>query len=226
MTSLGGTSPKSRTCIPCFTERLPSIKTSLNGTSPTSISWVACLTERRRSIKTSLDGTSPKSRTCLPCFTMRAFNQDISEWNVANVERMDSMFSGASAFNQDISDWNIANVSHMPSMFSGASAFNQDLCAWGSKLQSVRNVQFMFNSTSSCPKTAAPSLIGWAPGPLCHACLFARYPDGFAKCPSGKETTSVAECKEAGLSVGGALRDGIVNVGDWSWAPCGCSIVE
>ena len=55
------------------------------------------------------------------------FNQDVSEWNVANVWSMDSMFAGASAFNQDISDWNVANVSHMTYIFYRASAFNQDI---------------------------------------------------------------------------------------------------
>jgi hypothetical protein len=60
---------------------------------------------------------------------------------------------------------------------------------------------------------------------VCLPKPFKRYMDGLAKCPSGKEITTAAECREAGLSVGGALRDGSnVVVGDWGHTPCGCFI--
>jgi len=52
-----------------------------------------------------------------------------------------------------------------------------------------------------------------------------RYPDGFTKCPSGKEIKNIAECKEVGLSVGGALTDcSNAAVGDWAHTLCGCFI--
>ena len=59
-----------------------------------------------------------------------AFNQDIGNWNTANVTFMSGMFPDASAFNQDIGNWNTVNVTDMGSMFYNASAFNQDIGQW------------------------------------------------------------------------------------------------
>ena len=42
---------------------------------------------------------------------------------------MSSMFSG-SPFNQDISSWDVSNVENMSGMFYG-SPFNQDISSWG-----------------------------------------------------------------------------------------------
>lgn len=38
------------------------------------------------------------------------FNEDISKWNVQNVERIDGMFSCCNAFNQDLSNWQLNSV--------------------------------------------------------------------------------------------------------------------
>ena len=84
-----------------------------------------------------------------------AFNQDIDNWNTANVTNMNGMFRDAYHFNQDISHWNTANVTNMSHMFCNASpstgyqrleyrqcyqhvitcsgtpiAFNQDISGW------------------------------------------------------------------------------------------------
>ena len=44
------------------------------------------------------------------------FNQDISRWDVSNVENMSSMFED-SDFNNDISRWNVSKVTNKESMF-------------------------------------------------------------------------------------------------------------
>ncbi len=59
-----------------------------------------------------------------------AFNQDISSWDMSNVSKMNWMFKNAYAFNQDISSWDVSNVNDMREMFWDASVFNQDLSSW------------------------------------------------------------------------------------------------
>ena len=57
---------------------------------------------------------------------MDEFNDDISRWDVSNVQNMNGMFLGARVFNQDISSWNTANARDMFRMFLYADAFNKD----------------------------------------------------------------------------------------------------
>ncbi|KAF3978532.1 MAG: BspA family leucine-rich repeat surface protein, partial [Methylococcales symbiont of Iophon sp. n. MRB-2018] len=75
-----------------------------------------------------------------------AFNQDISSWNVASVTDMERMFFRASAFNQDIGSWNVASVTDMARMFFGNSAFDQDIGSWN--VASVTDMNRMFLSAS------------------------------------------------------------------------------
>ena len=44
---------------------------------------------------------------------------------MSNVGSMGGMFYGASSFNQDISNWDVANIYDISSMFYGASSFNR-----------------------------------------------------------------------------------------------------
>jgi surface protein len=60
----------------------------------------------------------------------RDFNQDIGNWDVSNVVRMDDMFWATNTFNRDIGRWNVARVTDMRWMFDSAIAFNQDISGW------------------------------------------------------------------------------------------------
>jgi len=75
------------------------------------------------------------------------FNQNISDWDVSNVTIMGSMFGYASSFNQDIGSWDVSNVTNMGSMFRGASSFNQDIGSWD--VSNVTKFQWMFSDASS-----------------------------------------------------------------------------
>ena len=72
----------------------------------------------------------------------KAFNQDISNWDVSNVNSMESMFKDAQSFNQPIGDWDVSNVTRMKFMFSGANSFNQPIGAWD--VSNVNNMTSMF----------------------------------------------------------------------------------
>ena len=49
-------------------------------------------------------------------FKESQFNQNISNWDVSNVENMCYMFYN-SKFNRDISNWDVSNVENMEYMF-------------------------------------------------------------------------------------------------------------
>jgi surface protein len=72
-----------------------------------------------------------------------AFNQDISNWDVSNVNDMNSMFKNAVSFNQPIGVWDVSNVTRMDFMFSGATTFNQPIGTWD--VSKVNSMKAMFS---------------------------------------------------------------------------------
>ena len=74
-------------------------------------------------------------------FVSIAFNQDISSWDVSNVENMEAMFSTAIAFNQDIGSWRINRVTTLANFLSSVtlSTTNYDsiLIGWNSRKNGV-----------------------------------------------------------------------------------------
>ncbi len=69
-------------------------------------------------------------------FRSMNFNQDISDWNVSNVEEMLYMFQNNPNFNQDLSNWNVRREAEADgkldayALFANASSFNQDMSGW------------------------------------------------------------------------------------------------
>ena len=76
------------------------------------------------------------------------FNQALNDWNVASVNKMNSMFVASYEyvhnFNQPLDDWNVASVTSMASMFRDATNFNQTLNDWN--VASVNNMAFILLS--------------------------------------------------------------------------------
>jgi len=99
-----------------------------------------------------------------------AFNQDLSAWNVVSVTDMSDMFNRASLFNQDLSTWNVGSVRSMWSMFNGASSFDQNMCAWGAKLLALFPLTLIMFLDTACPLMDTPSLRSIPPGPFCYDC--------------------------------------------------------
>jgi len=57
------------------------------------------------------------------------FNQNISNWNVSNVSRMDFMFRNAIAFNQDLSGWCVSKIPTEPN-YLGTPNFSTGATNW------------------------------------------------------------------------------------------------
>ena len=79
-------------------------------------------------------------------FSNTSTSQNISNWDVSNVENMHSMFS-TSKFNMRLNNWDVSSVTDMSGMFSEASDFNQDIGSWD--VTSVTTMRDMFESASS-----------------------------------------------------------------------------
>lgn len=90
-----------------------------------------------------------------------AFNQDISSWDVGQIENMWWMFEDARAFNQDISSWNVERVKNMDSMFTEAHAFNQNLGAWNPI--SLETAVSFYNANTAVSRENYDKLLnGWS----------------------------------------------------------------
>ncbi|MBN2627819.1 MAG: BspA family leucine-rich repeat surface protein [Spirochaetales bacterium] len=111
------------------------------------------------------------------------FNQNISGWDVGNVENMSKMFYQASAckkldpsgwdvsnvtlmaglfsyismsFNPDLSEWDVSKVTTMKEMFYGAYGFNGNISGWN--VGKVTNMSKMFMNAKSFDQ----DISGWS----------------------------------------------------------------
>jgi len=82
---------------------------------------------------------------------------------VSNAVNMSGMFLRAWNFNQDITEWEVGNVNDMGGVFSDARNFNQDLGGWDVSKATVM-IGMLNNSGLSCENYSA-TLIGWANNP-------------------------------------------------------------
>lgn len=60
------------------------------------------------------------------------FDEDISAWNVKNVNNFESMFEGCTSFTQNsiVDKWSISSDSNMKRMFYGCTSFSANLTPW------------------------------------------------------------------------------------------------
>ncbi len=81
-------------------------------------------------------------------FLNSSFNQDVSGWNIDQVENMAYMFQGATSFNNGNQplNWDVKNVKIMPYMFHRAESFNQNISNWD--VAGVTNMRGMFSSAT------------------------------------------------------------------------------
>ena len=76
-----------------------------------------------------------------------SLNQDISNWDVSNLQYFNEMFMGATSFNQNINSWNTSSALEFVGMFRDASSFDQLLNSWTTNL--VTDFSQMFSSATA-----------------------------------------------------------------------------
>ena len=76
----------------------------------------------------------------------RTFNEDISAWDVSNVTSMKHTFRNCKIFNSNISSWNTENCLDMKGMFEGAEEFNADISEWN--VEKVIDMDSMFSENT------------------------------------------------------------------------------
>jgi surface protein len=77
-------------------------------------------------------------------FVFDTFNEDISEWDVSNVENMSCMFANCRGFNQNLNKWDVSKVKYMYQMFWGCYVFNGDISNWN--VSNVKDFRDMFDN--------------------------------------------------------------------------------
>lgn len=75
------------------------------------------------------------------------FNQPIGGWNTSQVRSFYRTFARAESFNQPLNDWDVSSAESFNRMFVNATSFNQDLNDW--QLDSINNTAFMFSGASA-----------------------------------------------------------------------------
>ena len=97
------------------------------------------------------------------------FNQPLNNWNTSNVTNILRLFLGALLFNQPLNNWDTSNVTTMDRTFSSAMSFNQDISSWNfSGLNNVNSLfRFMFGKSSTNYNSTYYDnlLIKWASDP-------------------------------------------------------------
>jgi len=91
------------------------------------------------------------------------FNVPIQTWNVSNVTNMLEMFLYANSFNRPIGSWDVESVTNMVSMFKNATRFNNSLGSWS--LKNISDLNFMFENSGMDCVSYSQTLIGWANNP-------------------------------------------------------------
>lgn len=71
------------------------------------------------------------------------FDQDISGWDVSNVDSFEAMFFDASSFNGDLSAWQTGSARTLKHMFLRNSRFQSDVSKWGKFVKSCSLSNFL-----------------------------------------------------------------------------------
>lgn len=83
----------------------------------------------------------------------------MNNWDVSTISIFDEMFSGATEFGGDISEWSTGNATSMNRMFNNAVSFNQTLGGWD--IGQVTEMENMLTNSGLSVENYDKTLIGW-----------------------------------------------------------------
>lgn len=89
-----------------------------------------------------------------------SFNQDISNWNIHNIDTCSLIFRDATSFNQDLNNWDMSNVRWSERMFDGAAAFNIPLTKW--QFRKFNVLYCMFRNSGLSVENHSKMIAAWA----------------------------------------------------------------
>jgi surface protein len=84
---------------------------------------------------------------CMWNYKARHFNEDLSQWNVANGTTFAHMFLGCGSFNSDLSNWNTGHATNLRDMFHGCTELQSDVSRWN--MANATDLNAMFHGCSS-----------------------------------------------------------------------------
>jgi hypothetical protein len=88
---------------------------------------------------------------------------DMPDWDVSNILNMKMLFGVyGDAFNQDISRWNVSQVQNMVYMFHGAPTFDADITSWDTS-SLVASQNMFFQATAWHAKFERKKNVGGGP---------------------------------------------------------------
>ena len=77
-------------------------------------------------------------------------DEDLSNWDVSNVQKFNWMFCDYKKFNSDLSKWNVSKAIKMTAMFDNCKMFNCDLSNWD--VSNVTDMGTMFDECTTLEK--------------------------------------------------------------------------
>ena len=81
------------------------------------------------------------------CSNYVGTNSGIEVWNTSQVTSMNSMFGNAVNFAGNLASWDVSRVTSMIGMFNNATTYNEDITGWD--VSSVSMMSFMFEDAIS-----------------------------------------------------------------------------
>lgn len=115
-------------------------------------------------------------------FDNTVFNQPIGSWNTSSATDISFMFYNAEAFNQPIGGWDTSHVTTMTTVLNSMNSFDQNVGTWN--VTANGNFEDFFTNTHLSVANYDAVLLGWSTQPVASGMEFNANPNQYS--PAGK----------------------------------------